>query len=143
MLTQITNASGTLTISKQIIEQIIEHAFEPLEGKLWLANYRGAVSDVLVKLGGFDSIAEKKVEMHEDMLFIRLYVVSRLGESITENCMQVMHCIAKDVTELLEIPLDNIEVIVTGTVSKNNNIAKRDLSLSFRQMLNDQKIRHE
>ena len=90
MLTQIKDNMGTLTVSRQIIDQIIEHAFEPLEGKLWLANYRGAVSDVLVKLGGFDAIAEKKVEMHGDKLFIRLYVVSRLGESITENCVLVM-----------------------------------------------------
>ncbi len=140
---KINNTIGTLTISKQIIDQIIEHAFAPLEGKLWLANYRGAVSDVLVKLGGFDSIAEKKVEMHGDKLFIRLYVVSRLGESITENCVQVMQCIAKDVTQLLEIPLDNIEVKITGTVSKNNNIVKRDLSLDFRQMLNERKITYE
>lgn len=143
MLIQVNNPIGTLTVRRQIIDQIIEHAFEPLEGKLWLANYRGTVSDVLVKIGGFDSIAEKKVEMHEDKLFIRLYVVIRLGESITECCGRVMQCIAKDVTELLEIPLDNIEVIVTGTVSKNNNIARRDLSMNFRQMLNDRKIIYE
>ena len=143
MLTQIKNNMGTLTVSRQIIDQIIEHAFEPLEGKLWLANYRGAVSDVLVKLGGFDAIAEKKVEMHGDKLFIRLYVVSRLGESITENCVLVMQRIAKDVTQLLELSLENIEIRITGTVSKNNNIARRDLSMDLRQMLNDRKISYE
>lgn len=140
MLTQITNNYGVLTVTRQIIDQIIEHAFESLDGKLWLANYRGTVSDVLLKFGGFDSIAEKKVEMHDDKLFIRLYVVTRLGESIAENCGTVMLRIMKDVTEMLEIPIDNIETVVTGAVTKNNNIVKRDVSLDLRQMLNDRVI---
>ena len=143
MLTQFTNALGSLTVSRQIIDQIIEHAFATVEGRLWLANYRGPVSDVLVKIGGFDSIAEKKVEMHEDKLFIRLYVVSKLGESITENCGLVMQRVAKDVTELLEVPLDNIEIVVTGAVSKNRNIVKRDITLDFRDMLNTHKLVYE
>ena len=140
MLTQYDNNYGALTISRQIIDQIIDHAFEPVEGKLWLANYKGGVSDVLVKIGGFDAIAEKKFEMRDGKLFIRLYVISRLGESITENCGLVMQRIARDVTEMLEIPLDNIEVAVTGTVSKNRNIVRRDLTLDLRDMLNNRKI---
>ena len=140
MLTQSNNSFGALTISRQIIDQIIEHAFESVEGNLWLANYKGAVSDVLVKIGGFDAIAEKKVEMRDGMLYIRLYVVSRLGESITENCGLVMERIARDVTEMLELPLGNIEIAVTGTVSKNRNIVKRDLTLDLREMLNNRTI---
>ena len=140
MLTQSNNSFGALTISRQIIDQIIEHAFESVEGNLWLANYKGAVSDVLVKIGGFDAIAEKKVEMRDGMLYVRLYVVSRLGESITENCGLVMERIARDVTEMLELPLGNIEIAVTGTVSKNRNIVKRDLTLDLREMLNNRTI---
>ena len=140
MLTQSNNSLGALTISRQIIDQIVEHAFESVEGKLWLANYKGAVSDVLVKIGGFDAIAEKKVEMHDDKLYIKLYVISRLGESIAENCGIVMQRIARDVTEMLELPLDNIEIAVTGTVSKNKNIVKRDLTLDLREMLNNRTI---
>ena len=140
MLTQSNNSFGALTISRQIIDQIIEHAFESGEGNLWLANYKGAVSDVLVKIGGFDAIAEKKVEMRDGMLYVRLYVVSRLGESITENCGLVMERIARDVTEMLELPLGNIEIAVTGTVSKNRNIVKRDLTLDLHEMVNTRKI---
>ncbi|MBQ3661585.1 MAG: Asp23/Gls24 family envelope stress response protein [Clostridia bacterium] len=140
MLTQSNNSFGALTISRQIIDQIIEHAFESVEGNLWLANYKGAVSDVLVKIGGFDAIAEKKVEMRDGMLYVRLYVVSRLGESITENCGLVMERIARDVTEMLELPLGNIEIAVTGTVSKNRNIVKRDLTLDLHEMVNTRKI---
>ena len=140
MLTQSNNSFGALTISRQIIDQIIEHAFESVEGSLWLANYKGAVSDVLVKIGGFDAIAEKKVEMRDGMLYVRLYVVSRLGESITENCGIVMERIARDVTEMLELPLGNIEIAVTGTVSKNRNIVKRDLTLDLHEMVNTRKI---
>lgn len=140
MLTQSNNSFGALTISRQIIDQIIEHAFESVEGNLWLANYKGAVSDVLVKIGGFDAIAEKKVEMRDGMLYVHLYVVSRLGESITENCGLVMERIARDVTEMLELPLGNIEIAVTGTVSKNRNIVKRDLTLDLHEMVNTRKI---
>ena len=140
MLTQSNNSFGALTISRQIIDQIIEHAFESVEGNLWLANYKGPVSDVLVRIGGFDAIAEKKVEMRDGMLYVRLYVVSRLGESITENCGLVMERIARDVTEMLELPLGNIEIAVTGTVSKNKNIVKRDLTLDLHEMVNTRKI---
>ena len=140
MLTQSNNSFGALTISRQIIDQIIEHAFESVEGNLWLANYKGAVSDVLVKIGGFDAIAEKKVEMRDGMLYVRLYVVSRLGESITENCGLVMERIARGVTERLELPLGNIESAVPGTVSKNRNIVKRDLTLDLHEMVNTRKI---
>lgn len=140
MLTQSNNSLGALTISRQIIDQIIEHAFESVEGRLWLANYKGAVSDVLVRIGGFDAIAEKKVEMRDDKLYVKLYVVCRLGESIAENCGIVMQRIARDVTEMLELLLENIEVAVTGTVSKNRNIAKRDLTLTLREMLNNRTI---
>ena len=140
MLTQSNNSFGALTISRQIIDQIIEHAFESVEGNLWLANYKGAVSDVLVKIGGVDAMAEKKVERRDGMLYVRLYVVSRLGESITENCGLVMERIARDVTEMLELPLGNIEIAVTGTVSKNRNIVKRDLTLDLHEMVNTRKI---
>ena len=81
--------------------------------------------------------------MKEGKLFIRLFVVSRLGESITENCGLVMQRIARDVTQLLEVPLDNIEIFITGTVSRNNNIVKRELVLDFRDMLNNRKITYE
>ena len=74
------------------------------------------------------------------MLYVRLYVVSRLGESITENCGLVMERIARDVTEMLELPLGNIEIAVTGTVSKNRNIVKRDLTLDLHEMVNTRKI---
>ena len=143
MLTQYDNSFGALTISRQIIDQIIEHAFAAVEGRLWLANYKGAVSDVLVRIGGFDAIAEKKVEMRDDKLFVRLYAVSQLGESITENCGIVMKSIARDVTEMLEVDLDNIEIVVTGTVSKNRNIVRRELTMDFRDMLNNRKIVYE
>ena len=126
MLTQSNNSFGALTISRQIIDQIIEHAFESVEGR--------------IDLGGFDAIAEKKVEMRDGMLYVRLYVVSRLGESITENCGLVMERIARDVTEMLELPLGNIEIAVTGTVSKNRNIVKRDLTLDLHEMVNTRKI---
>ena len=140
MLTQFQNNLGSLTVNKQIIDQIIEHAFEPLEGRFWLANYRGGVSDVLLRIGGFESIAEKKVQMRQDRLYIRLYVVSLLGESLTENCALVMKRIARDVTEMLEVPLYNIEVVVTGVISRKKNIVRRDLTFDFLTMLNSRKI---
>lgn len=139
MLTRIPNSMGVITYSRQIIDQIIDNAFESVRGRLWLANYRGAVSDMLVKLSGFDSIAEKRVEMREGGLYIKLFVVIRLGESMTGSCDKVMKDIADDVTGLLELPLDNIEVAVTGTVSKNNNIARRDVLLNYRDALNSRR----
>ena len=143
MLLQQETSLGTLTYSKQIIDQIIQKAFEQVKGKLWLANYRGGVSDVLIKLGGFESIAEKKVEVKDGALFITLYVVSRIGESIIENGEIVMRSIMRDVTQQLELPLTNIELFLTGSVSKGKRVVKRELRMDLVDLLNNTRTLHE
>ena len=37
MLTQYDNSFGALTVSRQIVDQIVDHAFESARGSLWLA----------------------------------------------------------------------------------------------------------
>ncbi len=143
MLLKQNTTLGTLTYSRQIIDQIIQKAFEEVKGRLWLANYRGGVSDVLVRLGGFESIAETRVEDHDGKLYILLYVVSRIGESITENGDIVMRRILSDVTEQLELPIDNIEIQVTGSVSKGKRMVRRDLRMNLRDLMNNRKMLYE
>lgn len=143
MLLKQNTTLGTLTYSRQIIDQIIQKAFEEVAGSLWLANYRGGVSDVLVRLGGFESIAETKVEDRDGKLYILLYVVSRIGESITENGEIVMRSILRDVTEQLELPVDNIEIQVTGSVSKGKRMVRRDLRMNLRDLMNNRKMLYE
>ena len=121
------------------IDEIIADTLRPYEDKVWLANYKGPVSDVMVRLGNFDSLAETVVKMTEKGLFIRLYVMLRFGLSINETTAGIMDNLAFSLLEYIELPIYNIEIIVTGMLSKN--VAKRNIKMDYRTLLNTRPTR--
>ncbi len=144
MLHSIANKEGSISYDKAIIEQIINRAVDRQDGKIMLVNYRGGVSDLLIKIGASSAIIpDKDIQMRPGGLFIKLYVIVRIGESIRKSSGRLMNAIAADITGLLEIPLDNIEIEITGTFSKNMHIAKRQIVLIYRDMLNSELSTHD
>jgi len=133
------NQIGSIGINKNVIDEMITDAFRPYEGRVWLANYKGAVSDMMVRLGNFDSLAESLVELTEKGLFIRLYVMMRFGQSINEMTAAIMDHLAFSLTEYVELPINNIEIILTGMLSKN--VAKRNIKMDYRTLLNTRPTR--
>ena len=133
------NQIGAISINKAVIDEIIADAIRPYEGKAWLGNYKGTVSDVKVRLGNFDSLAETVVKMTEKGLFIRLYVMMRFGQSINEITAGIMDNLAFSLMEYVELPMYNIEIIITGMLSKN--IAKRNIKMDYRTLLNTRPTR--
>jgi uncharacterized alkaline shock family protein YloU len=94
---------------------------------------------MMVRLGNFDSLAETVVEMTEKGLFIRLYVMMRFGLSINEMTAGIMDNLAFSLMEYVELPIYNIEIIVTGMLSKN--VAKRNIEMDYRTLLNTRPTR--
>ena len=88
----------------------------------------------MIRLRNYDALAEKVVKMTEKGLFIRLYIMLRFGSSIGEVTTRIMDRLAFSLMTYLELPIDNIEVIVTGMVSKN--VAKRNIRTDYRTLLN-------
>ncbi len=137
MLHSIANKEGSISYDKAIVEQIIKRAVERQDGGILLVNYRGGVSDLLIKIGASSAIIpDKDIQMRQGGVFIKLYVIVRIGDSIRKSCGRLMNAIAADITGMLEIPLDNIEIEITGTFSKNMHIARRRIVLVYRDMLN-------
>ena len=134
MLYREVNKIGAISINRAIVDEMITDALAPYHDKVWLANYKGTVSDVKIRLGNFDSLAEKVVKMNEKGLFIRLYILLRFGSSINEITAGIMDNLAFSLIEYLELPIDNIEIIVTGMLSKN--VVKRNIRMDYRTLLN-------
>ena len=135
MLYREVNHIGAISINHSVVDEMIADAFLPCEDKAWLANYKGAVSDVTIRLRNFDALAEKVVKMTDKGVFVRLYVMLRFGSSIGEVTAGIMDRLAFSMMEYLELPIDNIEVIVTGMLSKN--VAKRNIRVDYRTLLNN------
>ncbi len=133
LLTKDLNQNGVITYNKLIVDQLIRHALEPYKKKVYLAHYRGASSDLSVKIGNFDALAEKEIRMTTEGVFVRFYVIVRIGQSITEICRDIITRIATDIEEPLQLPVDNIEIVVTAVLAKNP--AKRDLFMDYRSMV--------
>ncbi len=128
------NHIGAISIDQAVVEEMIDDAFRSCGDLAWLANYKGGVSDVMIRLRNYDALAEKVVKMTEKGLFIRLYIMLRFGSSIGEVTTRIMDRLAFSLMTYLELPIDNIEVIVTGMVSKN--VAKRNIRTDYRTLLN-------
>jgi len=128
------NPFGAISVDRAVIDGWIDQIFKKTADRAWLAHYKGGVSDVMIRIGNFDALAEKVVEMTDRGLYIRLYIILRFGCSISETSAEIMDRLAYYLTEYLELPIDNIEIVVTGVASKN--IAKRHVVTDYRSLLN-------
>ena len=132
MLTRVTNEKGVISFDEAVIDQIVQEAMRPYKGSAWLAHYKGASSDWMILLGNYESMAEKQVQMTERGVFVRLYLLIKIGTSISEVSKSLCTFIANVITEQLQLKLDNVEVVVTGMVSKN--AVKRDIRYDYRSI---------
>ena len=117
MIYQIQNELGVIILNKMLVEQIIDDAFEPLEGKIWLENHYDIVAPT------------KEISMGDNGVLVELFVVFRFGESIENCCRRLMKSIAEDIEFSLNLPLDNIVIHITATKSKN--FARRNLLYDY------------
>ncbi len=130
MLARVKNDLGVISLNKILLDQIVHQAMEPYRGHVWLANYKGASSDALIKVGGYEAIAEKTYRMNGDRLYMRLFVMVSFGKSISGVCRSIIDSIVRDVTESLGVEIDDIEIIVTAVVSKKT--ARRHITFSYK-----------
>jgi uncharacterized alkaline shock family protein YloU len=141
MLVREKNDLGVITVNSITLDQLIAHALEPYKGSVWLANYKGPSSETLIKVGGYEAIAERNFRMNGDRLYVRLYLLISFGKSIRSICREIIDQLASDIEQCLQIPLHDIEIVVTGVVSKK--IAPRHIVYSYRMFKSSDQFRKD
>lgn len=122
MITVDTNL-GTITVSKNIIKNIILEVIDSFDGKVLLSNSKGKFP----KFAQNDA-DQMEVELTEDGLEIRVFVVLRFGTSIkytTNKIIGDMHSLIKERTG---ISIAKASVVVTGVLSKK--LAPRNIEVT-------------
>lgn len=119
---------GTITVTKWVIGKIILDIVEEFEGKVIISNHKGKVPGIVSKISGMDEINTMEINMTEQGLDIRIFVVLRFGTSITRVTNLLVDTIHERIKELTGIAPNSAAVVVTGMISKN--IAPRHIEVS-------------
>ncbi len=130
MFAQINNENGVLTFSRNIIDQVVRDAFIPFKAKCWGGKYIGPGADAMYRLNMLDAPGVKEISYGEEGVFIKVHVIIKLGTPIRKTLESLISSMALDITECLELPIDNIVIKLTA-VAGNRNVAKRDISLDY------------
>ncbi len=133
MLKRIQNERGAVSIDENIISDMIARGIRPYRGKVWIANYKGIqTDDIMIALGNIGAMAEKKISLDEDgKVFVRVYLVIRIGTSIRDVAGSLIESILRGVTEQLKLELSDVEIIITGMMSPKGKVVKRHIVISY------------
>lgn len=141
MLKRIQNERGAVSIDENIISDMIARGIRPYSGKVWIANYKGIqTDDLMIALGNIGAIAEKSISFDDrGRLFVRVYLVMRIGTSIKDVAGSIINSVVHGVTEQLRLELSDVEVIVTGMMSPRGRVVKRSITMSYRNGVTEDK----
>ena len=132
MLKRIQNERGAVSFDENIISDMIARGIRPYSGKVWVANYKGIqTDDWMIALGNIGALAEKKISLDEDgKIFVRVYLVMRIGTSIRDVAASIIRSVVHGVEEQLCLPLSDVEVRITGMMSPKGKVVKRSIVIS-------------
>ena len=130
MFTRISNEKGAVTYSKNIIDQVIREAFTPFKANCWGGRYAGQASDAMFRLNMLDAPGSKEVSWSDAGVYVKLYVIVRLGTHIRSTLEGIISSLADEISGTLELPIDNIVVNVTA-VAASKGFVKRDITLDY------------
>ena len=116
MLTRIPNETGVITYSKNALEDIIRGAFAGCKGQCWLSSRFSAGS--------------MELSYSEEGVFVRISCIVRVGTPIRSTLKDIISFIASNITECLELPVDNIIMNVVAVAGTKNTL-KRDITLDY------------
>lgn len=119
---------GTITVNKAAIGKIIIEAARKFDGKVIISNHKGKVPGRVPKLGGMDEINHMEIELNENGLDIRVFVVLRFGTSITQVTNQMVDEIHNNIKNMTGMEPNSVAVVVTGVLSKH--VAPRHIEVT-------------
>ena len=116
MLTRIPNEIGVITYNRNALEDIIRRAFANCKGQCWIASRIMSGS--------------KEISYGDNGVFVRVCCVVRVGTPIKTTLEEIINSIGSDITECLELPVDNIILNVVA-VAASKNTEKRNITLDY------------
>ena len=127
MLYKLDTQEGQISLDKNIAIQVIEEQISQFRGKVWIANYKGSVVNFMSRLGTMDFLDAVDITLDEKGLSVRIYLVIRFGTSIRMVTQKLIADIRRELERTLELPVKEITVAVTGTLSKH--IVRRNIEI--------------
>lgn len=117
-----TTEIGSITLSKNVIGNIITDAISEMNGKLVLCNSKGRTGMYEIKNMTFVEISGENENPD-----IKIYVLVRFGTSISLITERLIDAVKLRVRVVTGISPDTVAVVVKGVFSKN--IAKRNIEV--------------
>lgn len=118
---------GTITVAKSVIKDIILEVIDSFEGKVLLSNSKGKLPKFAYRIGTLEDSDHMEVELTEDGLEIRVFVVLRFGTSIKYTTNKIIGDLHSLIKERTGMRIANASVVVTGMLSKK--IAPRHIEV--------------
>ena len=119
MLYRLETKDGDISIDKAVVGKIIAEAAEQFQGKVLISNHKGRmVSGFAAKIGVMDDISSMEINLGNNGLDIRFYILIRFGTSINRVTEELIRTIKKNTEYMTGLEVNSIAVVVTGMISK-------------------------
>ena len=119
MLYKLATKDGDISVDKAVVGRIIIEVIEQFKGKVLISNHKGkVVSGFAAKIGVMDDISSMEINLGNNGLDIRFYILIRFGTSINRVTEELIRTIKKNTEDTIGLEVNSIAVVVTGMVSK-------------------------
>ncbi len=130
MINKIATDYGVITINRSAVEDLIEEALLPWKGSVFECNYRDQSQEMIIRLAGYQSYRDTKIEELDGGIFIRMPIVMKFGLSIKDVTGSIIESLAGQLRTCLGFEVTGIEVRVTGMIYKGG-ITKRNIIATY------------
>lgn len=127
MLYEADTKNGTITLDKEAVAQLAADEIGKLHGRVWIANGKGAISELKNRFSGRNDADDVEVFWDGEGISIRVCVVIRFGVSIRTTTEQLIADIRRSIVSCAELPVKSVTIVVTGMLSKQ--IARRSIEI--------------
>lgn len=118
---------GNIYISEHVIAQLVVEQIEAMRGRVLVATDKGKRISPVSKFLGVDRTDSVEVKADEGELTIRVYVIIRIGVSISKTLDLLIENIKKRVEDSTGVVPSSVAVVVSGVLAKN--VARRNMEV--------------
>lgn len=119
---------GSITVSKNVISQIVSKVAAKFEKKVVIGDYRKSANQIAYKMGAITEHAAIEVVNSENGMDIRVYVMVKFGTSINHVTKIMIEGIHDEVEKIFGEEPNSVAVIITGIISKH--VVKRNIEVT-------------
>ena len=116
MLTRIPNETGVISYNRNALDDIIRKAFSQCKEQCRIASRLTS--------------SAKEMSYSEKGVYVKVCCIVRVGTPIMTTLEEIISSIAADITDCLELPIDNIILNVVA-VAASKNTEKRNITLDY------------